>query len=59
MHGGQPITFRENLIKELGETEVLALEAKRHELFSPSDEWLQEKILFYTEARLALERNAR
>lgn len=47
MHGGQPITFRENLIKELGEHEVLLLEAKRHELFSPSDEWLQSQIEYY------------
>lgn len=48
MHGGQPITFRENLIKELGEEYVLSLESLRHELFSPSDEWLQQQIEAYT-----------
>lgn len=48
MHGGNPITFRENLVKELGETYVLELESLRHELFSPSDEWLSEQITTYT-----------
>lgn len=57
MHGGQPITFRENLIKELGEHEVLLLEAKRHELFSPTDEWLQDKINVYTLLVLNLRKN--
>lgn len=48
MNGGQPITFRENLLKELGEPYVLYLESLRHELFKPTDEWLVTQIEAYT-----------
>lgn len=48
MHHGQPITFRENLLKELGEEYVSNLENLRHELFNPSDEWLSQQIQSYT-----------
>jgi len=48
MHGGNPITFRENLVKELGEGAVLFLEHCRHTLFKPDNEWLQDEINFYT-----------
>lgn len=57
MHGGQPITFRENLIKEYGEIFVLMLEQQRHQLFTPTDEWLQEKIDFYTQQVLSLRKD--
>lgn len=50
MKHGNPITYRENLVKELGELKVKFTEELRHTLFRPSDEWLQEKIAFYTEA---------
>lgn len=49
MHGGQPITFRENLVKELGEDWVKELEESRHTLFNPSDEWLLDQISIYTD----------
>lgn len=47
MHGGRVITFRENLVNEIGEEAVLALEAKRHQLFKPKDEWLIEQLALY------------
>lgn len=48
MHGGQPITFRENLVKEMGEDGVLHLEWQRHTLMKYSDEWLTRSIEAYT-----------
>jgi hypothetical protein len=47
MHGGRPIDFRENLVNELGESKVKELEAKRKELFKPSDEWFLTQIQKY------------
>lgn len=47
MHGGNPITFRENLVKEYGEDFVKQMEARRFDIFKPTDEWLKEKIEFY------------
>ncbi len=55
MQGGQPITFRENLIKELGQDWVLGIEISRHSIFKPSDEWLQKQILKYEEKTKALQ----
>lgn len=49
MHGGQPITFRENLVKELGEEQVKKLEESRHVLFTPTEEWLSDQISLYTD----------
>lgn len=49
MHGGNLITYRENLVKEIGEIAVENLEAARHNIFRPTDEWLQEMIQKYEE----------
>lgn len=46
---GQPVTFRENLVEELGEETVKLLEAERWKIFKPSQEWLIERIRFYHE----------
>ena len=46
-HGGRIITFRENLVKELGEDSVQFLEASRHTIFKPTTEWLEMKIAHY------------
>jgi hypothetical protein len=45
---GEPVVFRENLVKELGEKRVLELEARRHELVKIKADWLQEQINIYT-----------
>lgn len=57
MQGGQPITFRENLVKELGEPAVLCLEQARHILFTPTDEWLLKQIELYTTKVGSLRKN--
>ena len=44
---GEPVIFRENLVRDYGEQAVLALEAKRHELFKTTTEFLQETINHY------------
>ena len=49
MQGGQTITFRENLVKEIGETGVQFLEKSRFVTFKPTREWFEEKIAHYTE----------
>ena len=54
MQGGQPITFRENLVKELGETMVLFVEELRHTLFKPTDAWLLQQIQEYGDKLLRL-----
>ncbi len=56
---GEPVTFRENLVKELGEEKVKEIELKRHELFKVTAEWLQEKINLYTEKVKLLEEKVR
>jgi hypothetical protein len=48
---GEPVVFRENLVKELGEKAVLELEASRHTLFKVTPEWLIAEIEKY-EAKL-------
>ena len=54
MKHGNPITFRENLVKELGELKVRFIEELRHQLFKPTDAWLLEQIALYTERIIAL-----
>lgn len=49
MHGGNLITYRENLVGQHGEMWVRSLEAERHRLFKPTDEWLQANIEVYTQ----------
>ncbi len=49
MHGGQPITFRENLIKELGLQEVEYIEASRWTIFKPEQALIDEQISLYEE----------
>lgn len=46
---GDAPTFRENLIKELGEAEVLEIESDRHKLLKPTEEWLLSQLNEYTE----------
>jgi len=54
MKHGNHITFRENLVKELGELKVRFIEELRHQLFKPTDAWLLEQIALYTERVIAL-----
>lgn len=42
---GDPITFRQNLIKEIGEKRVLAVEAKRHQSTKLTREFLEDVIV--------------
>lgn len=49
MHGGQPITFRENLVSLFGEVAVKQLENKRHKIIIFSDEWIAATITAYEE----------
>ena len=44
---GQSVTFRENLVKELGEDKVKALEALRFKVFKPSSDWFEDKLKHY------------
>lgn len=44
---GDLLTFRENLVRDLGEPRVLELEAKRKELFKPTRTFYEEKISHY------------
>lgn len=44
---GDPVVFRENLVKEIGEEQVKELESMRHELFKTSREYLQQKTKEY------------
>lgn len=46
---GEPVVFRENLVKELGEKRVLELEARRHIVTKIKAEWLQEQIDIFAE----------
>jgi hypothetical protein len=46
---GQPVTFRENLVKEMGEADVKSLEAERFKIFKPTIEWMQEQIRYYND----------
>lgn len=48
MHGGQPITFRENLVEEFGEESVKHMEWTRFTVMKYSDEWLTKSIDAYT-----------
>ena len=41
---GQPITFRENLVKEIGEPAVVLLEQQRFKVFKPSIEWFEDML---------------
>ena len=41
---GDPITFRQNLIKEIGEERVLAVERKRNESTTLTKEYLEQLI---------------
>lgn len=45
---GNPITFRENLVKEIGEDKVKAVEKLRHAMFKPPRSWFEEEIARYT-----------
>ena len=42
--GGEPITFRENLVKELGETRVLQMESLRFAIHKVPLEWYEERL---------------
>lgn len=44
---GEPVVFRENLVRDYGEEAVKALEARRHTLFKVTPEFLQETIAHY------------
>jgi hypothetical protein len=44
---GVPITFRENLVKELGEERVKEMEASRFAVFKVGDDWFEEKLIKY------------
>lgn len=44
---GEPVIFRENLVRDYGQEAVLALEAKRHELFKVTPGFLQETTTHY------------
>lgn len=44
---GEPVIFRENLVRDYGQEAVLALEAKRHELFKVTVPFLEETIAKY------------
>lgn len=41
---GDPIVFRQNLIEEIGEERVLAVEAKRHEMVKLTRDYLENLI---------------
>lgn len=41
---GEPVIFRENLVRDYGEEAVKALEAKRHELTKYNKEWYEAEI---------------
>jgi len=47
--GGDPITFRENLVKEIGEECVLEIEKKRHEITHYTIQWYKDKVEHYTQ----------
>lgn len=44
---GNIIEYRPRLITKIGKKRVEALEARRHDLFKPTREWLEEKIAYY------------
>lgn len=46
---GNPIEFRINLVAELGEEAVKALEARRNELFKPTRDFYEERISYFQE----------
>lgn len=50
---GDPVVFRENLVKELGEARVKELEQSRHISMKLQREFLCEKIAYY-ETKVAL-----
>ena len=51
---GDPIVFRENLIKELGESVVLELESARHKITKLEPQDLLEKIDLFTKELASL-----
>lgn len=55
LYGGRAVTFRENLIKEIGEDKVLEMEQQRHQVFKKDHAWYEDKIKHYTEKVKELE----
>ena len=53
-YGGQPQTFRENLIKLLGETRVLEIESDRHSVVKRSVDELIDLYRFYDHLAIKL-----
>ncbi len=51
---GNPIEFRINLVDEIGEERVKALENRRKELFKPTRQFYEAKILEYQEKLAAI-----
>lgn len=51
---GNPIEFRINLVKEIGEGAVEALENRRNELFKPTRQFYEELVDFYEKKLLGI-----
>ena len=48
LFNGRPHIFRENLVNELGEERVKALETRAKPLFKEKDEWIENQIKVYS-----------
>lgn len=51
---GEPVIFRENLVRDYGEQAVLELEARRHTLFKATTVFLEEKKTHYQQQLASL-----